>query len=246
MASATESTSEDWARKYRRARRLSVVLAVVVVFLAVVLFAQIAQNGGDAGPAPEEPDASASSAAIEVARNDPEDPLAIGAIDAPVVMVEWTDLRCPFCAVFSRDTLPVLVEEYVDEGLLRIEFHDVAFFGEQSELAAAAARAAGAQGRGPEYVETVFAAAPESGHPDLPRERLVAFAQQAGVPDIPAFENALDDPALLEAAQKSTATAQQLGVSSVPFFYAGGTVLSGAQPVEVFRDYIDAALAAAE
>nr|WP_257235708.1 DsbA family protein [Rhodococcus pyridinivorans] len=26
------------------------------------------------------------------------DPLAIGAVDAPVVMVAYSDYRCPFCA----------------------------------------------------------------------------------------------------------------------------------------------------
>lgn len=232
------------AKKYRRARLLNVVLAVVAAFLLVVVIGQSLQR-----PAAEpqgEPTPSATGEPIDVARNDPDDPLAIGSADAPVTLVEWADLRCPFCAVFARDTLPVIVQEYVDEGLVRVEFHDVTFFGEQSEDAAVAARAAGEQGRGMEYVQAVFDAAPESGHPDLPRERLIEFAETAGVADIAAFERALDDPDLRAAAQESTQHAQQLGVSSVPFFYAGGTALSGAQSVDVFRDFLDQAVAEAQ
>ncbi|HLQ79477.1 MAG TPA: thioredoxin domain-containing protein [Brachybacterium sp.] len=36
-------------------------------------------------------------------RRDPDDPRAIGDVDAPVVLVRWTDLRCPSCASFHRD-----------------------------------------------------------------------------------------------------------------------------------------------
>jgi len=172
--------------------------------------------------------------------------MAIGAVDAPVVLVYWTDMRCPFCAVFSRDTLPTLIQEYVDKGEVRVEFHDVEFFGEDSAAAAVAARAAGKQGLFFEYLEAVYAAAPESGHPDMPRERLIAFAEDIGVADLAQFEADLDDPELRTATEQSTSFAQQLGVTAVPFFIAGDKALSGAQSVEAFRSFLDDALSKAE
>ncbi len=114
--------------------------------------------------------------------------MAIGAIDAPVVLSEWIDFRCPFCAVFSRNTMPQLVKEYVDSGKVRIEMHDVAFFGEESVRAATAARAAGEQGKYFEFVSAVYDAAPESGHPELLAEELIEFAKIAGVADLAKFE----------------------------------------------------------
>ena len=84
--------------------------------------------------------------------------MAIGAIDAPVVLSEWVDFRCPFCAVFSRDVLPQLVQEYVDEGKVRIEVHDVAFFGDESLRAAVAARAAGEKSLAMMHVKDLLAA----------------------------------------------------------------------------------------
>lgn len=224
------------------------VIGVLVVFLGIVLIAELT-SGEKPAAAPasntetsdaDEPDS------LGLARRVDGDPMAVGAVDAPVVLIEWTDMRCPFCAAFSRDTLPVLMKEYVDTGKVRIEMHDVVLFGEQSETAAVAARAAAEQDRFFEYMSAVYAAAPERGHPDLPRETLIAFARQAGVPDLARFTADLDDPALRTAVRESTTSAQRLGVNSVPFFVAGDTPFSGAQPIDVFRSVLDDAVAAAK
>lgn len=237
--------------KYRRSRRLNIILAAVSVFLAVVV-AALLFPGQSPTTTPEEssdPAAERSTGGggdMAFVRRDPDDPMAIGDVDAPVVLTEWIDMRCPFCALYSRDTLPILVEEYVDTGQVRIEFHDVVFYGEHSENAAIAARAAANQDMYVEYLATVYDAAPESGHPDMPREKLVGFAEEVGVPDMEQFIADLDDPDLREDVQASTQQAQQLGVTAVPFFVAGNTALSGAQSVDVFREFLDQAAAEAE
>ena len=235
--------------KYRRSRRWKVVLGAFGLFLGLVVAAQLlpGQSPTSAPPAEsdpavgEEPDVRHEE--MKFVRRDADDPMAIGDVDAPIVLTQWTDLRCPFCAVFSRDTLPGLIEEYVETGQVRIEFEDVAFFGSQSEDAAVAARAAGIQGKYIEFVTAIYDAAPEGTHPDLPRDALIDFAQKAGVPDMDRFGRDLDDPKLREAARASTRSAQQLGVNSVPFFVAGTTALSGAQPAANFQELLDAALA---
>lgn len=233
--------------KYRRSKILNVVLATLSIFLLVVVIAQL--NGGTgagttAQPTPDATTPGKPQTGVEL--RDPDDPMAIGDVDAPVVMVEWTDMRCPYCALFSRDTLPTIEQEYVDTGKVRIEVRDVAFFGEESERAAVAARAAGNQGMFAAYLAAVYDAAPETGHPDLPREELIGFAEQIGVPDIARFTADLDDPELLAAVRTSTTTAQRLGVNSVPFFVVGNQALSGAQPIDAFRQFLDDALAEAE
>lgn len=237
--------------KVRRPRRWTVALVAIVVFLAIVVVAQFLPGQSPTSAPPSGPAASASSQPgqadeMPFVRREADDPMAIGDVDAPVVLTQWTDLRCPFCAVFSRDTLPTLIEEYVETGLVRVEFHDVAFFGEQSEDAAVAARAAANQGRFMEFATAIYDVAPEGAHADLPRETLIDFAEQAGVPDIEQFTADLDDPALREEAKASTLSAQQLGVNSVPFFVAGDTAPPGAQPLESFRQFLDASLEAAK
>lgn len=220
----------------------------MVAFLAVVVVAQFVPGQSPTSEAPGAPagESTGNSGEMAFVKRQAGDPTAIGAVDAPVVLTMWTDLRCPFCALFARDTLPVLVENYVDTGKVRIEFHDVAFFGEQSEDAAVAAQAAANQGRYIEFVTAVYAAAPERGHPDLPRDSLISFAEEAGVPDIAQFTSDLDDPKARTQAQAGTRSAKQLGVNSVPFFVARNAALSGAQPIANFQEFLDQALAEAE
>ncbi len=237
-------------RRLRRSRTLNVVLGVATAFLAVVTIAQAFPEASQAGvgsgaSATAEASADQATEVPEIARRDADDPMAIGDVDAPVVLVEWADFRCPYCAVFTNETLPVILDEYVDAGLVRYEFRDVAFFGDESVDAAIAVRAAAEQGRFAEYLEVLFSAAPEQGHPDMPREKLIGFARDAGVPDLGTFEAALDRQDLRDAVLASTDEAHRLGVTSVPFFVAGDRALSGAQPTDLFRQFLDEQLEAA-
>ncbi|MDN5723790.1 MAG: DsbA family protein [Corynebacterium sp.] len=238
--------------KYRRSRIWNGVLAAVVVFLGIVLAAQMlpgqSPTASTPGASGAEQSANEQSAGgdMDFVRRDADDPKAIGAVDAPVVLTEWIDLRCPFCASFSRDTLPTLLEEYVNTGRVRIEYTDVAYFGEQSENASVAAQAAANQGKYVDYLTAVFDEAPEKGHADLTRAVLIEFAEKVDMPDIEQFTADLDDPQIRARAEAETRTAQQLGVSAVPFFVAGDTAMSGAQPVASFREYLDDALSKVE
>ena len=81
-----------------------------------------------------------------LARRDADDYTAIGDVDAPLVMIEYSDYRCPYCALYATETQPELIKKYVDTGKLRIEWRDTPIFGEQSLDAAVAAPAAGEQG----------------------------------------------------------------------------------------------------
>lgn len=237
--------------RLRTATILNVILGVVSLglLIAVILLA-LRPAAVAAAPAPTTTSTptptstpsgdSAAPLAEQVARRTADDPMAFGDIDAPVTIVEWVDYRCPFCAKYTNETMPAIIADYVDKGIVRYEVHDVSFFGEQSTAAAVAARAAAAQGRFGEFLRVLYAAAPASGHPDMPRETLIGFAQEAGVPDIAAFTAALDDPSLTAAVTADTARAQQMGVTSVPFFVIGDEVLSGALPEADFRTVIDA------
>ena len=167
------------------------------------------------------------------------DPLAQGNINAPVVMVMFSDFRCPFCAEFSRITEPVLVRKYVDTGILRIEWRDFPIFGAQSTAAAIAGRAAAAQGRFFPFAQAVYAVAPQTGHPDLSAAALVGFARKAGVPDIARFTAALDNPAAATAVAADLDQASNLGVPSTPAFIINGYPLVGAQPLAEFTALID-------
>ena len=166
------------------------------------------------------------------------DPRALGRVDAPVVLIAWSDFRCPFCAHWATTTFLEL-QPYLDSGSLRIEFRDLVLFGEQSRATAVASRAAGQQGKFWEYSQAVFVAAPTSGHATITRDGLLRFATQAGVPDLKAFTTALDDEQLATAVDEETSHAQSIGLSGTPFFVINTTAISGSQPLEVFTKAIE-------
>lgn len=248
------------ALRLRRARMLNVVLGAVTVFLLIVVIAQRGERSsswldttdagsaaadGDSAAMAEPADSTQAPSAAPYVRRIEGDPMALGSLDAPIVLSQWTDYRCPYCAVFATQTLPELIEQYVDTGQMRIEFHDVALFGQDSVDGAIAARAAGRQGRYYEYLQTVYAHAPARSHADLPRSTLIDFARHAGIDDMAQFEVDLDDPELRIEVERSHHQAQALGVSSVPFFVIDNKGIIGAQPLDAFEQFIEAALESA-
>lgn len=233
----------------RGGARSAIVIALLTLVGAagiVLLITGPSQSSkDDAGEQPS--DASSETSAPNgdpgLARRVPDDPMAIGDPEAPVAIVEYADFRCPFCAKYAQNTLPSLIEKYVDAGLVRYEFRDVPLFGAESENAALAGRAAANQGRFWEFFDALYGSAPESGHPPLPRQRLIELAKEAGVPDLERFERDMDAPETRRGMEADMAEAQQLGVTSVPSFVVDDVALAGAQPLEVFEQVIDEQLA---
>ena len=163
-------------------RRDAWLLGIAVLVAAVLVGVLVAGTRGN--DQLESAQSVGSNAAPEtgplgdLARRTPSDPMALGAIDAPVVMVAFSDFRCPFCAQFSLETEPQLVDRYVEDGTLRIEWRDLPIFGKQSFDAARAGRAAAAQEKFWEFTHAVYADAPATGHADLTIAALESFAQQ--------------------------------------------------------------------
>lgn len=209
MATPQRPSAEVLEIRLRNARRLNVALGALAVFLLVVVFAVRSSdqpadrlNAGSASAGTEDGAGPGADGQDDDPSDDPgrsfstsDRAFVIGDPDAPVVLNEWIDSRCPFCAVFTNKSLPTIMEKYVDPGHVRIEVHPVSFFGEDSTNGAVALRAAADQDRFLEYLTTLYAAAPDKGHPDHPNEVLLDFARDAGIPDLEAFEATLDDEA---------------------------------------------------
>ncbi|MGO4201816.1 DsbA family protein [Rhodococcus sp. TAF43] len=174
----------------------------------------------------------------DMARRVDGDPLARGPVDAPVVLVVYSDYRCPFCAKFSHDTEPQLVDKYVEAGKLRIEWRDLPIFGEESMVAARAGRAAAAQGKFWEFNSALYAAAPDRGHPTFDQAALRGFAEQAGVPDLDRFARDAADTSVDTEIASDVMEANMIGVSSTPSFVIDGYPVLGAQPLSVFEQLI--------
>jgi len=72
----------------------------------------------------------------------------LGRADAPLTMIEFTDLQCPFCREYVTVTFDEIKRNWIDTGKLRYVSRDFPLdFHPQALAAARAARCAGEQGR---------------------------------------------------------------------------------------------------
>ena len=49
----------------------------------------------------------------------------LGAPDAPLTLIEFSDYQCPYCRQFVEHTFPVLRRDYIETGKLRYAFRDL-------------------------------------------------------------------------------------------------------------------------
>ena len=179
-----------------------------------------------------------------VERQDAEDPLAIGPVDAPVTMVVFSDYQCPFCASWSDETLPTMLD-YVDDGQARIEWRDVNVFGPESERASKAAYAAAMQDQFWEYHAELYKGGEIREPNELSEEALVDLADDLGL-DTEQFATDMASEEVAEQIESNQQLGHDIGAYSTPAFVLNGQPMVGAQPTDVFVDAMDAALADAK
>lgn len=194
------------------------------------------------GPAPTDGPTSAASVTdpttltamhAEVTR-DPNDPRAKGDVNAPVVMVVYSDFACPFCTKFAQEVEPQL-DDLIKNGTLRIEWRDLAQVTPTSQLAAQAGIAAGKQGKFWEFHDAVYGAADPQDHPAYTEDSLVDFAKKAGVPDLERFRADMTDAATAKAVTDANQHAYSLAIKGTPFSIVNDAYIGGYRPADYVR-----------
>lgn len=122
-----------------------VVVVVVAIVLGVVLTGGSNSNSSSSsGPAvklPQASDVSSMFAGI------PQHGNVLGNPKAPLTMIEYIDLQCPYCRQFETEALPTVVDRYVKPGKLKIDSRIIAFIGPDSHRGRQAAFAAAKQNK---------------------------------------------------------------------------------------------------
>ena len=198
----------------------AVVAAVVVAaIVAGTLLASGDDGGGGSGTGVELAGADETRALLD---GIPQDGTALGAPDAPVTLVEFADLQCPFCAQWATDAFPDLVEEYVRPGKLRIEFRGLTFIGPDSEKALRAALSAGEQDRLWQTVELLYQNQGGENTGWVSDELLDAVATSAML-DAGPWRDGFDSDAVDEGISSAATEASTAGINSTPSFLLGPT-----------------------
>ena len=176
----------------------------------------------------------------------------IGPAEATVVLMEFSDLNCGFCARYHAETMPKIIENYVDTGKIRYVYRDyVGVGGQVSQEAASQARCLREDVDDATYLDFVRGIYAIQGRKDS--NNVAALAKEYGAGE--GFEACGEEGRYAEAVARDTTTGQRLGIRGTPGFIIGfaqddGTVdginVQGALPYEVFERYLEGFLAEAE
>lgn len=212
---------------------LANVLTVVLTLCAVVVTGLVVRREFFA-PQPPDPGTPVEVKGWEpLARN----ASVLGAADAPVRIVLFSDFQCPFCG-------------RVNEGLERVRANDpqrvaIVFrhfpleaIHPHAKAAGNAAECAGAQGRFEAYHDALFAAQDSIGKRAWDR-----YAQEAGVPDLAEFGRCVAEDRFAARVASDQKAGEKLGVSGTPSFIFEGRMITGADAPERLDAWVKEALA---
>jgi len=216
-------------------------LPVAVIVAGLFIAGAVVWNGQNPA-APSDGTAQAPKVNVKDVKID-GDPF-IGRADAPVTIISWSDFQCPYCKKFEFETLPGIIENYVDTGKVKVVFMDFTFLGSDSIDAALYNRSVWKL-----YPEQYFAwrtamftAQDDEGDQGFGDAASIDKLNTA-ISGIDAEKVSADVKANTNAYQKEVnadkAEAQKVGVNSTPSSIIGTQVVAGAYPFEYFKPLID-------
>jgi len=166
----------------------------------------------------------------------------LGSSDAKVTIIEFADFQCPFCGRFQETVYTQLKKDYIDTGKASFVYQDFAFLGDESVIAAEAAKCAGDQGKFWEYHDYLFTHQKGENEGAFAAKNLKSFAKILQLNTV-VFNKCLDSRVYEKAVEQETEAGRAVGISGTPTVIINGKVLVGALPYESFKEAIDEALA---
>ena len=171
---------------------------------------------------------------------------ALGATNAPLTIVEFSDFECSYCRRFHEKVFPQLKSEYIDTGLVRFVHKDLPLpFHPHALPAAAAARCAGEQNRYWDMYAALF-----DQQNCLSCKGVLSIAAEEEL-NTTALEACMEREATVAVINSNRSEASLHNISATPTFVIGptqsdetleGSVIEGALPWKTFKSTIDAAL----
>jgi protein-disulfide isomerase len=165
---------------------------------------------------------------------------AIGDANAPVVMVEFADYQCPFCARYFSETYGQIKTNFIDTGKVRYLIRDLPLtFHQNAKPAAIAARCAGDQGKYFEMHDALYENQQEWSNVN-PKDHFVRYAGEIGL-NGNNFTSCYDGGKYDSVVDEELGLASRVGATGTPTFFINGEKLVGAQPYVAFEDVLNRA-----
>ena len=207
-------------------------LIAVVALTGVVWY--VSQNKQDIQEVAEQTASiSMKEKAEQIAEAELVKELVLGSPEAPVTIIEYSSHFCGHCANFHIQTLPLLMDKYIEAGQVKLIFRPLS----PPELGMAVL-CAGEQGNFQEFNEYLFEHAQElKAVDDL---RIITGTLNLNQDD---FNQCFDSNKYEEKVMSWFTQAQENGVGGTPTFFINDQQIVGNQPYSVFEGIIEQELA---
>jgi protein-disulfide isomerase len=229
---AREAKEQELAAAAARKRRLSIIggvigLALLAVIVVIAVSASSTKNGKSSSADAKE--VNARFAGI------PQKFDTLGEPGAKATIVEYADLKCPFCADWARDSLPTVVDELVRTGKAKLVFRPLTLIDDNTGLtdsinAAKYAGAVGLQNKMFQYIDLFYLNQKAENEVYATETFLKNIgAQVDGLNVDEAWDNR-ENPKVTALLDSSNKDSHEAGVTGTPSFFVGSSTADANKP----------------
>ena len=176
----------------------------------------------------------------EVMKTGPLPEMAIGRADAPVTIIKYASLTCPYCRQFQLETFPELKRQYIDTGKVRFIIREFPI-GFQSGAATVALRCAPPE----KYFDLYGKFLAQHGRwvsQEVRYEPIFDVARQVGMTRAE-FDACRQNQAMIDGLKWVKERGRTLGVIGTPNFFVNGRLIKSQLGLKDIRDLVEPVLA---
>ncbi|MBX9590648.1 MAG: DsbA family protein [Hyphomonadaceae bacterium] len=167
--------------------------------------------------------------------------MALGRKDAPVTIVMYASLTCPYCRKFQVETFPVFKREYIDTGKVRFILRAEFPIGKQSGLATVALRCAPPDKYFVLYEKFMLQQASWVSQEVRP-DPIFKVAAQVGMTRAQ-FDRCRENRGMISALNGIKERGRTLGIIGTPNFFIQGRLVKSVIGIKEIREMVDPILA---
>lgn len=185
--------------------------------------------------------------------NTKDERLSLGSSEAPVKIIEYVDVLCPYCAKINQpgEAIPRVIEDYVDTGLAHYEVRLVALASPDSGRAGEGAYCAAEQSRFWQFIDKAYSDTWQQYYSqdkdvsdvDIFEESAINnFAQSVPDLDFTDWRYCMQDNNYAAVMEGNSRDMIELEAHGTPSMVVDGKSYVGTPPYSAFRAVIDASL----